>query len=103
MPRTAASDLASKLVGKEVRSARIDAALTQAELAARLETSSSYVANVEAGRVNVTVGQLARIADALGTDLEISLPQISVAPTRVRQPQPQGSLPSDEFPTGGPS
>ena len=86
MPRTAASDLASKLVGKEVRSARIDAALTQAELAARLQTSSSYVANVEAGRVNLTVGQLARVADALGADLQISLPRISVVPTRVVDP-----------------
>jgi transcriptional regulator with XRE-family HTH domain len=86
MPRTAASDLASKLVGREVRSARIDADLTQVELAARLQTSSSYVANVEAGRVNLTVGQLARIADALGADLQISLPQISVAPTQVADP-----------------
>jgi transcriptional regulator with XRE-family HTH domain len=86
MPRTAASDLASKLVGKEIRSARIDAGLTQAELAARLQTSSSYVANVEAGRVNLTVGQLARVADALGADLKISLPQISVVATRVVDP-----------------
>jgi transcriptional regulator with XRE-family HTH domain len=86
MPRTAASDLASKLVGKEIRSARIDTRLTQAELAARLQTSSSYVANVEAGRVNLTVGQLARIADALGADLQISLPQISVVPTQVVDP-----------------
>ncbi len=86
MPRTAASDLAAKVVGREVRRARAAASLTQAELARRLETSPSYVANLEAGRLNLTVGQLARIADALGADLHISLPRIEVEPVAVREP-----------------
>ncbi len=86
MPRTAASDLASRLVGKAVRSARTQAGLTQAELAARLETSSPYVANVEAGRLNLTIGQLARIADALESELQISLPHLAIAPTQVVDP-----------------
>jgi transcriptional regulator with XRE-family HTH domain len=85
MPRTAASDLAAKLVGSEVRSARRAAGLTQAELARRLGTSPSYVTNVEAGRLNLTIGQLARIADALGADLHISLPLIEVEPVTVRE------------------
>jgi hypothetical protein len=33
-----------------------------------------YVAKVEAGRANLTVGQLANFAMALGTGLEIVLP-----------------------------
>lgn len=89
MPRTAASDLAAKVVGREVRRARAAASLTQAELARRLETSPSYVANLEAGRLNLTVGQLARIADALGADLRISLPLLEAPPVVVQERIPE--------------
>lgn len=34
------------------------------EVAERLATSPSYVGNVETGRLNLTIGQLARAADA---------------------------------------
>lgn len=50
--------------------------MTQAELAARIDASASYITNIEAGRANVTVGQLAHIADALGAGLTIDLPLI---------------------------
>lgn len=86
MPRTAASDLAARLVGGEVRRAREAAGLTQAVVARRLGTSPSYVANLEAGRLNLTIGQLARIADALGADLRVSLPLLRVE--RVSQQEP---------------
>jgi transcriptional regulator with XRE-family HTH domain len=86
VPRTAASDLASKLVGREVRRARLTAGLTQAEVAERLGTSASYVANVEAGRLNPTVGQLARIAEAVGADFEVSLPRLEIEPVVVDEP-----------------
>jgi transcriptional regulator with XRE-family HTH domain len=95
MPRTAASDLAARLVGHEVRSARRAAGLTQAELARRLGTSPAYVTNVEAGRLNLTIGQLARIADALGADLRISLPPIEVEPVAVREPASGASVPGE--------
>lgn len=87
MPRTAASDLASKLVGREVRRARLAGGLTQAEVAERLSTSASYVANVEAGRLNPTVGQLARIAEAVGADFELSLPRLTLEPVVVQEPE----------------
>ncbi|HWQ22809.1 MAG TPA: helix-turn-helix transcriptional regulator [Gaiellaceae bacterium] len=95
MPRTAASDLAAKLVGREVRSSRRAVGLTQAELARRLGTSPSYVTNVEAGRLNLTVGQLARIADALGADLHISFPLIALEPVAVRESASGASVPGE--------
>jgi len=74
MPRTAASEITAKQVGAQVRLSRKHAGLSQRELGTRLGASGSYIANVEAGRENLTVGQLANIAAALGAGLEISLP-----------------------------
>jgi transcriptional regulator with XRE-family HTH domain len=76
MPRTATSDLAARRVGAEIRRARQQAGLTQGEVAERLDSSAPYISNVEAGRVNLTLGQLARVADALGCDMEVMLPRI---------------------------
>lgn len=90
MPRTASSDLASRLVGEAVRRARIEAGLTQAELAKRIEASASYITNVEAGRANLTVGQLAHIADALGAGREIALPLLGKEPIRIPSRAPGG-------------
>ena len=89
MPRTASSDIGSKVVGAAIRHARTKAGITQAELASRIGSHASYITNVEAGRVNVTLGQLAHIADALGAGLEISLPLLAEGPvmgTRTRLP-----------------
>jgi transcriptional regulator with XRE-family HTH domain len=61
----------SKVVGQSVRSARRELGMTQAELATRLGVGASYVANLEAGRTNPTVGQLAAVADALRVDLDV--------------------------------
>lgn len=74
MPRSRPSDITSKVVGTEIRSSRRELALTQSDVAARLGVSTPYVANVEAGRENLTLGQLAAIADALGTELAIAFP-----------------------------
>jgi transcriptional regulator with XRE-family HTH domain len=86
MPRTAASDLTARIVGQEVRRARTAAGLTQAEVAARLDTSPTYITNVEAGRVNLTLGQLARVAAAIGADVQVSLPLVTIEPSRVAEP-----------------
>jgi transcriptional regulator with XRE-family HTH domain len=83
MPRTATSEVAAKIVGRNIRAARTEVGITQAELAARMSVNPSYVANVEAGRANLTVGQLANIAQALGTGLDIRLPVHSSEPLRV--------------------
>ena len=86
MPRTAASDITARIVGQEVRRARKAADLTQAEVAARLETSPTYVTNLEAGRLNLTLGQLTRVASAIGADLRVSLPLVTIEPSRVAEP-----------------
>ena len=86
MPRTAASDITARIVGQEVRRARTAAGLTQAEVAARLDTSPTYITNVEAGRLNLTLGQLTRVAAAIGADLQVRLPLVTVEPSRVAEP-----------------
>jgi len=86
MPRTAASDITARIVGQEVRRSRKEAGLTQAEVAARLDTSPTYITNVEAGRLNLTLGQLTRVAAAIGADLQVSLPLVTVEPSRVAEP-----------------
>ena len=51
--------------------ARVRAGLTQAELAARMETSQSAVARLESGRVKPSARTLERFAKATGTRLNI--------------------------------
>jgi transcriptional regulator with XRE-family HTH domain len=75
MPRTAASQVAARQVGEAIRAARNEAGLTQLRLAEQLGCSGSYVANVEAGRENLTIGQLANFAAAMGTGLDLSFPR----------------------------
>ena len=74
MPRTAQSQVVAKQVGEALRDARRRAILTQAQLAGKLGVSPPYVANVEAGRENLTLGQMANIAAALGAGLDVSFP-----------------------------
>lgn len=77
MPRTHTSDATSARVGHEVRRARSELGLTQAELARRMGVKAPYVAGLEAGTRNITLGQLANIADALGRGLDISFPAVT--------------------------
>lgn len=73
MPRTATNALASKVAGRAIRKARRDAGISQTELAKRLGTSAPYISELEAGRSNMTIGQLWSIADALRVELHIEL------------------------------
>jgi transcriptional regulator with XRE-family HTH domain len=84
MPRTHASDVAGKVVGREVRRAREEAALSQAEVARRLNVSPSYISNLEAGRVNITLGQLANIAGAMGVAMDVHLRAVPRHRVRLR-------------------
>ena len=52
--------------------ARIDAGLTQAELAERMSTTQSVVARLESGRVHPSTRTLERVAQSTGTRLKIS-------------------------------
>lgn len=65
MPRTATSASYNGMVGAELRARRQDLGLSQAAVARRLEVSTTYIQNIEAGRANLTLGQLVRVADAL--------------------------------------
>ncbi len=72
MPRTAVSEVHAKVVGRELRGTRRALGLTQAEVAKRLGVSASYVAAVEAGRHNLTLGQIANIANAMRLGVSVS-------------------------------
>ncbi len=74
MPRTRRSEIYARRVGQAVREARRTLGLSQAAVARRLLVSQAYIAAVEAGRVNPTVGQLAAIAEALQVGLNIAFP-----------------------------
>lgn len=52
--------------------ARAKADLTQEEVARRMNTSQSYVAKLEGGRINPTIKALKRYAEATGTKLRFS-------------------------------
>lgn len=80
----------SKAVGLEIAQARQSRGLTQAELGERLETSGAYVAKVETGRANLTLGQLAAFADALNAGLEVRLPLVERRRVKLRDPRPIG-------------
>lgn len=86
MPRTVSSDVTAAIIGHEVRRARKAAGMTQAGVAERLAVSPSYVTNVEAGRLNLTLGQLTRIAAALGASVEVRLPLVAIEPADVAEP-----------------
>jgi transcriptional regulator with XRE-family HTH domain len=74
VPRTNSSSVTQTVVGETIRNTRIELGLTQAQLAERLRAAPAYVSAIEAGRENLTLGSLARIATALGTGLEVSFP-----------------------------
>ena len=52
--------------------ARSRAEMTQSEVAAKMNTSQSYVARLESGKVNPTIPALKRYAAATGSHVKIS-------------------------------
>jgi transcriptional regulator with XRE-family HTH domain len=76
MPRTHTSDATSARLGIEIRRTRVAQGLTQAEFARRMGVKPPYVASLEAGKRNVTLGQLANIADALDRGLDVTFPAV---------------------------
>lgn len=90
MPKTAASAITAKRVGSALRAARADVGLSQRSLGERIGSSGAYIANVEAGRENLTLGQLTNLATALGAGLDISF----TVPAREDVRIPEGRPPS---------
>ena len=79
MPRTTTSAQYMQVVGRALRARRLDLGIPQAEVARRLEVSATYVQNVEAGRANLTLGQLARVAAALDAVPRVTLEPLSTS------------------------
>ena len=82
MPRTAVSEVHAKVVGRELKDTRQALGLTQAEIAQRLGVSASYISAVEAGKRNLTLGQLANIANAMRLGIDISFIRPDGKPVR---------------------
>jgi transcriptional regulator with XRE-family HTH domain len=61
------------LIARAIIAARAHARLSQAELAARMETSQPFVARLESGRTLPSMRTLLRVAEATGTVPEFHL------------------------------
>lgn len=74
---TARRDLASALAsnsesGSRIRTLRLEAGLSQAEVAARLETSQAYIVKLEKGKIlNPNLKRAKQLAVIYGVELEI--------------------------------
>ncbi|NAS22160.1 helix-turn-helix domain-containing protein [Herbidospora sp. NEAU-GS84] len=66
-----------RLVGLRIRGARLNAGLSQAELAEHLGLTRSSVANLETGRQRIALHLCVLIAKALSTEVIALLPQES--------------------------
>jgi transcriptional regulator with XRE-family HTH domain len=75
-------------LGEAVRQLRTELGLTQRQLGKRARLTQSAVARLEAGDVVPTLRVLERIAEALGTHLDVSLrkPQVSASKTTPVKP-----------------
>lgn len=70
-----AAELADEIcerIGERVRAAREDAGLSQAELGRRVGLSRPSIANLEAGRQDITASRLVMIAVILDLDLDLA-------------------------------
>jgi transcriptional regulator with XRE-family HTH domain len=63
------AEAVQRRVGERVRELRADRGLTQLQLAERSGISRPSIANVEAGRQNVSLRQLCALATALGVEV----------------------------------
>jgi len=58
-----------RLLGDRVRILRIEAGISQEELAARSGLHRTYVSSVERGQRNISLTSIHSLADALGVDV----------------------------------
>lgn len=71
--RADGSGSAAKRIGEQIRARRLDAGLTQTQLAARAGISQVVLSRLETGSGNPTLALLEEISYALGTELAVSL------------------------------
>lgn len=62
---------ARKTIGAKIAALRKAQGLTQKELAEKSELDRTYIVRVESGSINIGVEILAKIADALDTEIEL--------------------------------
>ena len=62
---------AAQKISRVLYNARKAAKLTQKELAERLNTSQSFIARMEQGRVNITIQTIAKYAAACGKKIAL--------------------------------
>ncbi|WP_354046886.1 helix-turn-helix transcriptional regulator [Bradyrhizobium sp. LB12.1] len=60
-----------KIVGLNIRKARLETGISQEELAGRMGVEQYYISGLEAGRRNATLVTLWKAAIALGVDAEV--------------------------------
>jgi transcriptional regulator with XRE-family HTH domain len=83
--RTAVSDVHAKVIGRDLRETRNALGLSQAEVAGRLGVSASYISAVEGGKRNLTLAQLANIANAMRLGIEVSFIRADGTPVRIER------------------
>ncbi len=70
--RLVENEIAALQVGMQVAKLRQSAGLTQTELAARAGMSAPKISNIERSGRNVTFATIVRIANALGSTVDVS-------------------------------
>jgi XRE family transcriptional regulator, aerobic/anaerobic benzoate catabolism transcriptional regulator len=65
-----------KAIGTSVQAARLQVGLSRKRLADKAEVSERYLSQLEHGEANVSIGILARVADALAVDLVSLFPSV---------------------------
>lgn len=59
-----------KKFGKNVKIERIKKDLTQEQLAEKMNLSANYVARIECGRQNMSLGKILELSNSLDTDIK---------------------------------
>ncbi len=59
-----------KIIGKNIKNARLAVDMTAQELAVRINVEKSTMSRLEAGNTNPTIYTLHKISQALGVELE---------------------------------
>ena len=62
-----------KIIGKNIQNARKEKGYTQETFSELMNVSWSYVAKIESGILNLSIGKIAEIADYLNTDINTLL------------------------------
>ena len=62
-----------KKFGKNVKIERIKQDLTQEKLAEIMNVSQNYIANIERGKANMSLGKVLELANFLKVDIEVLL------------------------------